>query len=569
MEDHILGVPNVPATDKDATKACTNTDGQVSMEQPHLAPGDGAKPQSPAQDTASPPTDKLESHNPDVTETAESLKVSTKRQSSDGVPGATASGSRGIEEEYKTDSEDEYQVGRDLAYDTHERLPHYHSTNLDKRRGKGKKRSLQASQYLVLVEDRLKELEYEVKRLLTAQNLKPEPLVVGNPPPSMFSGEFLLSPALLGWEAFSWAPHVRRSKPQASIDLLMEEPYSLITGQDRSRTSDFTRRQADRAVERIRFNSFELSRLFEDIIGGDLPPNQVIFANHLRPFKAIVPYADEVRTKLSDFEEQLANRATEKAPVELADVTLLPTPTPSTDPSKEAGPENAVSVEERHIPEMITIDLEVERRDHVKALVECLEARFSVEIDSYRRLRSRQQLTDEINDPMKVSFAEMWYLFAPGDLVCDCTSAQALRIVSVRGGNRYLVDEVAPRPPRGYNVVSESAGPQRLRATDVFADFVLTCFYIDFDGHNFGPVQTDIHVEPSEGIISIDSLPVIPIEYVDRVLFHGERRGRQAPDAEQSLQMDLLDRGRLFVDLARPGEAGTCRVLNTVERILR
>jgi hypothetical protein len=565
MENHILTESDVPRSDTDARKALGRTSEAATMEESHPVLEDVPKPQSPAQNASSAPDDAVETCNLDIAETADSLQMTTNRQSADGLPDV-APGARRVEEEYETDDEGEFEVGRDLAYDTYHRAPHYDSSKLNQRREKGKKRSLQASQYLVLVEDRLKELEYEVKRLLAAQNLKPEEVVVDDVPLTL-SGGLLLSPALLGWREFSMAPHIRKSEPQSVIDLLMEEPYSFaISSRHLSRNSEFAKEQAVRPVERIRFNSFYLSQLFEDIHGADIPPHQLVFTNHLRPFKAFIPYTKEMRTKLSGLEKQLSRFDIEDKPViDSTDSNLSPVPTPSTKSSEEARPEDVVTEDEKRAPRIIPIHVQ-EERDHIQTLVGCLEAKFSVEIDSYKRLRSRQRPTDDINDPMKVSFAEMWYLFAPGDFVCDCASAQALRIIAVRDGNKYLVDETAPRPG-GYNTFrdpntgqfEEVAVPQRLKATDMLADFILSCFYIDFDGHNFGPVQTDIHIEPFEGSIPIDSLPVTPIEYVDSGRFYGERRGGQATDAEQSLKKDLLARGRLFVDLARPGEAGMCR----------
>jgi hypothetical protein len=585
MEDHILGVSDVPSNYKDATRAPGQADESTTVEESHLVLDDVPNPHSPAQSTRNAPDNSLKTCDIDITETADSLDMTTKMQSADGLPDVVP-GAQRSEERYETDDEREDDLARDLAYDTYLRAPHYLSSNLNQRREKGKKRSLQASQYLVLVEDRLKDLEYEVKRLLAAQDLKPEEVALDDLP-STDPGELLLPPALLGWQEFSMAPHIRSSKPQSVIDLLMEEPYSFssVSTRHRSRITNFTNGQADRLVERIRLNSFDLSQLFEDILGGDIPYNQLIFSHHLRPFKAIVPYISEVRTKLSDLEEQSSSLVEEELPVvNSIDVDISPAPTPGAYSSKEARPEDVVPEDEKRAPEFVPIDVEQKQedgglqvRDHIQALVGCLEAKFSVEIDSYKRLRSRQRPTDEINDPMTVSFAEMWYLFAPGDLVCDCTSAQALRIIAVRDGNKYLVDETAPPPrPRGYNTFRDPstgqfedvAGPQRLKATDMLADFILTCFHIDFDGHNFGPVQRDIHIEPFEGIIPIDSLPVTPIEYVDSGRFYGERRGGQGTDAEQSLQKDLLDRGRLFVDLARPGEAGMCMPTRNIPPIV-
>jgi hypothetical protein len=512
-----------------------------------------------------------------------SAEEATVELASDDLSGGDPHARSG-DEAYQSDDERE----ADIRYNLTTELQDHHYQGLSKlthQRQVGRKRGLQASQFLIAIENRVRELEYEVKRLKGTQDEKYDEVEVvvdveTNLPSKEISAGFLLKPARLTWSDFSLALHLRASKDQSTIDILIERPHSfgqkanpfgvfdgeppLLPGSwDHRRRRQSGLEQASGPVERVRFNSYHLGQVLEDIIGGDIPLHSPGLLHQLRPFKAIIPYTTELRAKLSEFEELIAKQ--DETPTNSTDDDKAFQSDPGDDLSTEVIPDEADPKGDRDASEQFPGDVSrhnlVAMRDHTKTLVECFETTLCAEVNSYTNLRSRPVVDQSI----KVSFIDLWYLFAPGDLVYDHINGQALRVLSVRGGRPYLVDEVSlPPPPRFDPVVDPVTGqymatarPQRLKATDMQADFALTCFYLSFNGTNFGPVQRDIIIEPFEGSTAVDSLVVMPIEYAKNSTFSGtQARSGRAGGTEQSLQEILLARGRIYADLASPGEAG-------------
>jgi hypothetical protein len=557
MEDQTTDAPCVSSDDIRGRSASATTakqdDGLKIIDSHHTATADGVRSQTlPAG-----PEDHQDvpSHigTSTVTEPSNPTKEAAVGLKSDGLSDGDPNARSG-DEEYQSDHEREAEIRHEL---TSELRKHRSQgpAKLMRQREAGRKRGLQASQFLIAIEDRVRELEYEVKRLQELQDEKieetdtePEVDVEADFSSKKTSAGFLLKPAKLTWSEFSLPFHMRALKDQSTIDFLIEKPHPLrqksnpfgvFDGEPPSLPGSQSHRnarqsglgQASGPVERIRFNSFHIGPVFEGIIGGDITLRSPGTLDQLRPFKAIIPYTKELKAKLFEFEQLIAKE----------DETL----TKSTDGDKtfqansgdglstEIIPDEANSKDNKATSEQFQLDLPrhylIAMRDHIKTLVECFETTLFAEVNSYTQLRSRLV----IDQSTKVSFIDLWYLFAPGDLVYDYVNGQALRILSVRGGRPYLVDEVSlPPPPRFDPVVDPITGqyvetavtarPQRLKATDMQADFALTCFYLDFNGTHFGPVQKDIIIEPFEGSAAVDSLVVMPIEYAKNSTFSGK-----------------------------------------------
>jgi hypothetical protein len=102
--------------------------------------------------------------------------------------------------------------------------------SLELREEDASKRNLQAASYLVLVEDRLREMEARIKELEakgqeevppTKEKADPDP-----PAPSGPSG-LILEPVVMGWKEWVAPTPEEQKKPLAALEVLMEAPYSL------------------------------------------------------------------------------------------------------------------------------------------------------------------------------------------------------------------------------------------------------------------------------------------------------------------------------------------------------
>lgn len=104
-------------------------------------------------------------------------------------------------------------------------------------------------------------------------------------------------------------------------------------------------------------------------------------------------------------------------------------------------------------------------------------------------------------------------------------------MLAVNGGRALLANEQTawydPVVDRGRDV-PVSGRPQRLTLGETVSDFVLTCFYLDFNGEFVRLVQVDKRIEPFEGLRAVKNLRFVPIEYVDAQAFRVGHAGAGA-----------------------------------------
>ncbi|KAI9810741.1 MAG: hypothetical protein M1827_006079 [Pycnora praestabilis] len=104
-------------------------------------------------------------------------------------------------------------------------------------------------------------------------------------------------------------------------------------------------------------------------------------------------------------------------------------------------------------------------------------------------------------------FSELWYLYKPGQLVYakDRDLPQKnWRVAQVTGGRKYL--SLAP-PDEGTSRKAE------------FSDFVLDCYYLEYDGSRFGPSYKQFCIPKYDDSRAIDSLPLYPFTTGNRAPF--------------------------------------------------
>ena len=142
----------------------------------------------------------------------------------------------------------------------------------------------------------------------------------------------------------------------------------------------------------------------------------------------------------------------------------------------------------------------------------------------------------------KISFEYLWLLYKPGDVVFSGFSQRrAYRVLHVTGGRAIL--DIGDQPSINNHNVS-----QPVRSWEQHEDqavtyahskntpFVIDCYYIDFDGENFGPVPRKFAIQEYEGEQDIDTLQPFPTKF-DKNLEETEKM--------------LIKRGKRFVKLAR------------------
>ncbi|KAF2096574.1 P-loop containing nucleoside triphosphate hydrolase protein [Rhizodiscina lignyota] len=169
----------------------------------------------------------------------------------------------------------------------------------------------------------------------------------------------------------------------------------------------------------------------------------------------------------------------------------------------------------------------------------------------------------------KVTFEDLWMLFNSGDTIYSPFQEgghtledngdthttnrrdvpQAYRVLTAQGGIP-LTKTIAPRTKRqNLSLQVDPLGKRNdintsLRMKDKYSTFYVYCFYIDFDGGNYGTVPEIFEFKPYEGEVDIRSLDAYP-------LHHSYRTDTTITDAELGIQLQdmLVDRGKKFIDL--------------------
>lgn len=119
-----------------------------------------------------------------------------------------------------------------------------------------------------------------------------------------------------------------------------------------------------------------------------------------------------------------------------------------------------------------------------------------------------------------VTFADLWYLFKPGDEVIGHKGLQAYRILSVTSPKHQGVltwDNF-------YNCFDSESEEKPMR---------IHCVYVDFDDKQLGPVSEEFEIEAFDGEKSITLLPVQPLRF----------------SKTPGLREKLIQRGREFITM--------------------
>jgi hypothetical protein len=271
--------------------------------------------------------------------------------------------------------------------------------------------------------------------------------------------------------------------------------------QQKSRTRNQSSCLSDKVTNGVRIVNELLKEEMQQIIGvGNLNHD------HVSPFRSIMPFEEQFRhlyeLKEAEFSEicrkfpdhRAVKRKNEFMPTQLAYSVL-------------------------NLSRPIALDSIDSARillDGLRALVQLLDTDLRDLVATVRRLK----LGRVVNNIPKLPFSHLWYLFAPGqEIVNQNPKPQVYRVLQVTGGRRSLVTRGSPK--------------QASRRT--VSDLTIDCFYIDFDGKQFGPRSFKISIRPYSDLLPVTSLPAYPLIY-----------------DEELTEAALVKRGMKFEELVKP-----------------
>lgn len=247
-----------------------------------------------------------------------------------------------------------------------------------------------------------------------------------------------------------------------------------------------------------------LHRDMENICGfknGNLPWNFNV--THVAPYRGIIPFETQFRQRHLQIEKMFSKLAMETPnhrDVVRQELNWVPE-------SESFLAYPVVSVDSIDPGDKVAETRIL--RDGYRALIHLLDHELS------SLVQARQQI--EAGTVEKLPFSHLWHLFKPGqEIVTNAAKPRAYRVLQVTGGRKRILrtDKVTPRA--------------------TISNLVIDCFYLDFDGQEFGPVPIIISIKPYEGSKAIRQLAAYPLAFA----------------AEPHLPQILTERGRKFEALA-------------------
>ncbi|KAJ4413362.1 hypothetical protein N0V82_008578 [Gnomoniopsis sp. IMI 355080] len=158
---------------------------------------------------------------------------------------------------------------------------------------------------------------------------------------------------------------------------------------------------------------------------------------------------------------------------------------------------------------------------HIKCLVEFLDI-----IQARVRYLSSRSCN-------KVTFADVWFLYTPGQEVVDQGLRQVWRVLSVNSSSHRILP-----PWKAWQ--DDELHNAKMQEPCV----ILDCVHITFDGKMLGSRRRTFRITSFEGEEETTSLPVLPLHMV-------KGRNSEADDPEEGFRQKLINRGKKFVDMIR------------------
>ena len=239
----------------------------------------------------------------------------------------------------------------------------------------------------------------------------------------------------------------------------------------------------------------------------------------LRPFKFFVRYEAGIRAALKNLEkrwqsidqtnlEQTSGRNNEEPESDASK---------SNDTSSQKDDTTAAEVSSDPVVKTDTL----EALQHLRLLVDFMDDDLKSTFALRRQIKSKNDCS--------IAFSDLWHLYEHGQEVrTPGDQIQVFKVASFTGG-RDLLSESTPRG-------APEVPPSCIQRQKSKGTFFVECYRYDFNGTQYGPVETMFEIRSYEGLRNVTSLQVYPLWF--------------DPD-HQNERVRLLRRGEKFIALAR------------------
>jgi len=280
-------------------------------------------------------------------------------------------------------------------------------------------------------------------------------------------------------------------------------------------TSDETTGQRPMA-ERIRINSKHILSILSRIYESDIDGTSLVM---IRPYKSLAYYDKAIRAKFLELQAEFGSKddvmpAPSAPPAEAASKEAVSAPTAA--PPGEGG-----TAKKPNAPDELTFSLSAYQ--HLKCLVQFMDDEIQGKLAYLESDRCKT-----------VRFADIWYLFKPGDEVVDQTLRQAYRVVNVSSPGHTVISPWRTKWDKSAKAKEETP-------------VILVCAYIDFDGKNLGPRVRKVRIPRYDNEKAVTSLEVFPLRFAEQRI--RAQTSRKDGEPKMSLRDTLIKRGRRFMDM--------------------
>ena len=235
----------------------------------------------------------------------------------------------------------------------------------------------------------------------------------------------------------------------------------------------------------------------------------------LRPFKIFVLYEAEIRVALKDLETRWQNKGESTEMSGRKDEEQKS----EASNSRDAGIQNDdATTANVSLDSMVKTD-SFEALKHLRLLVEFLD----------NDLRSTFNLRKQINakQDCPIAFSDLWHLYEHGQEVrTPNPQIQVFKVAKFTGGRDLLHESLEFEGPVVPSSCIERQGSE--------GAFFVECYSYDFNGTQYGPVQTVFEIRRYEGLRDITSLQVYPLWFDSE---YPKERNRLARRGEKFLAL--------------------------------
>ncbi|UKZ66317.1 uncharacterized protein TrAtP1_007492 [Trichoderma atroviride] len=230
----------------------------------------------------------------------------------------------------------------------------------------------------------------------------------------------------------------------------------------------------------------------------------------VRPYRALVHYDKEIRTKYRELGEAILAKSKEEPEGENPE---------ENENEKQDASETKDAAEDGSKDEHAS---SLTAYQHLGCLIQFMD----------RVVQAKINYLSQPSGLRTIAFKHIWYLFKPGDTVVGQGQQQVYRVMNVTSTGHLVT-------PPWRNWKKDENSPVET--------ITLHCVYIDFDGKQLGPVTQTFTIEKFDGEKAITALDAYPIRFA--VAGHHIRNG-DTETGEMYYTRKLVERGKVFVDVA-------------------